>query len=153
MSETQRSFKKGDLVTGNTVYRPHITLVGEIVGFEHDHPVVHVEDGDNFYIRDFVIKHIRTPRKGGEEARAIVAMLASDALARARTLTKQLRKSLEIYENDYQNYADIADDIEEEEHELLFLIQQQKEYISKSYKKRIGSQPFKLYQKAKAMLK
>jgi hypothetical protein len=109
----QRSFKKGDLVTGHTVYRPYAAIVGEIVGFEHGYPVVHVEDGDNVYvyIRDFVIKHIRTPRKGSEEARGIVAIAA--AYYRAK-LNRRFSHMMIAYDNDkklaFQNAKEYARD-------------------------------------------
>lgn len=76
----KRKFEVGDMVVGHTVYRPSVLIVGEIVGIEGDgRPCVHIEDGNLFYINDFVIKTIRHPRKGGKEARAIVAMLLKRA--------------------------------------------------------------------------
>lgn len=70
-----RPFEVGDIVIGHTIYRPEKTLIGEIVGIEKERPVIHVEEGDGYYIEDFVIKCIRKPRKGGKEARDIVAKL------------------------------------------------------------------------------
>ena len=97
------------------------------------------------------VKTIRTLRKGGKEARDIVAMLAKFANKDSNIYIEQLKKTLRAYIHDYENYDDF-DDIEEEKDSLPFLIERQKGYIGRAYKNKKTAPNFRMYRKAKQML-
>lgn len=142
----------GDLVIGATIYTPDITrhfVVDDSFGSK----MLYDENG-GFYIQNdqVIIKTIRKPRKGGQEARDIVAMLAKKHLAESRALTRQLKRAHDSYMADYLSYDDVRDEIEESKDELFLMIKKQKEYIKNSYKNRRLCAYFVLYNKAKSML-
>jgi hypothetical protein len=99
-----------------------------------------------------VVKTIRKPHKGGKEARDIVAMLGRDGNKDANRYIGQIKKTLESYIYDYENYDDCCDIIEEKKEQLLFLIERQKKYISNAYENKRDSQNLRHFRKAKSML-
>jgi len=138
-----RDYKVGDLVVYYN-YSAIITLVRK-----HD---LIMSNGGVIEKDCSGIKALRKPRKGGKEARDIVAMLARNGNKKHNKAIKQMKDHLSSYESDLENYDDLNDNYYTD-HDLRNLIASQKMCIAGMYRSKRTYGLLSDYRKAKEMLK